>query len=121
MSNIILKSNIVNKISRELKSLIEGLTKEDGINTINIIFITAQLMEHLSTYKEFKGREKKQIVIKILVNFIEDSDMEDINKMILNEVVKNLVPNAIDTIIDVSKGRYKFEIKDVKKIFPCCN
>lgn len=112
-NNMMLSSEIVS----DLHSIVEKLTQEDGITTTNILFISADLMEHLATYKDLSGRQKKQLIINILEKFIRDSDMENVYKDILCEVVENLVPGAIDIIIDVSKGRY---FKKITKKLSCC-
>jgi hypothetical protein len=120
-NNDLFLRGIPEDIISKIFTTIETLTELDNLSTVNIIYITTKLMELLQVYKSLNGRQKKRLIILALSEVAEDSDLSDgVEKKILIEIIKNLVPDTIDLIIDVSKGKYSF--KNLKKYkFLCCS
>lgn len=107
-----------NDIIINLESLIKNFTKDDGLNASNIMMLVSTLMETIGKYKNLSGPDKKRIVILVLKHAIDVSN-EDVNtKEILNLAMENIVPHAIDIMVDIANGKYEF--KSLKKISIFC-
>lgn len=97
---------------------IKKLTDGKQMDTGDMLYLTTKLMTFVKEYTDLSGAEKKELVKDAISTYIDGLDLEKENKFLLNMVFKNVIPNAIDLLVDVSKGKYKF--KHVKRIFPCC-
>jgi hypothetical protein len=113
-------SRVPQEIVCELQQVLNADISHDGLSTGNLLFLVANLMQTVGKYKKISGSDKKQIVV-ILINDaietqIEDKNLEDFLQM----MVTNIVPGAIDLLIDVSKKKYNFKI--ISKMFSkCCS
>lgn len=71
--------------------------------------ILIEMIEKMSEHEDLKGREKKDIVLKKMIEWFEvDEDLADI------------LSGVIDIIIDVSKHKDKIKRASKKFIKICC-
>ena len=114
------KSPSPQEIADELQKVLDDVIFENGLSVGNILSLVANLMHTAGKYRTLSGKDKKQMVV-ILINEaiedqIEDENLEDFLQM----MVTHIVPDAIDLLVDVSKKKYKF--KSISKIFTkCCS
>lgn len=97
---------------------IKNLTGEKALDDVDVLHLTIKLMEFVKEYPGLTGKEKKKLVETSIFAYIEQLDVEENNKFLLSLVFKNIIPNAIDLLVDVANGKHKF--KHVKKLFSCC-
>jgi hypothetical protein len=106
----LLKNNIPKEIATDLETMLKKLIANYGLSNENIMFIVTNMMSNIGKYKTLTGLEKKEVVI-ILVNkaIDESNELDDQVKTVLKMTMQTVVPTAIDIMIDISKGRYKFK------------
>jgi len=96
----------------------------DTITSTNIIIITSLLIQIVEKYKTLTGNQKKMIVVNTIKKLVNDSKINDDEKKILNLIIENTLPTAIDGFIDAINGNVKFDkVKEksiLKKLF-CCS
>tara|TARA_Y100000389_G_C17383904_1_gene475898 strand:- start:312 stop:734 length:423 start_codon:yes stop_codon:yes gene_type:complete len=111
----------VRDVSKEkLEEIISTITSSvnNGVNMNNMVNIIVLLMEQVKLFKHLRGLEKKQLVIDLLCHIIDVTDAGAFDA--LDTVLKAMVPNIIDTFVDVEKGKLIFTTKKVKGCFACC-
>lgn len=117
------RTSVPKDIVDKLKATLNTMIQSNGLTSENLLYIITNLMHMTGQYKTLSGTEKKEIVVLLINQVIDETDMEKVNKDILKLMMITVVPGAIDTIIDVSKGGYKF--KDNTKLLSiltgCCN
>ena len=93
------------KISAEkMDNLIGNIkTKVGTVVPENITTATALIMAEVRLFTELNNSEKKELVCHLLYKLIENEPQETWNK--IDETIRKIVPNAIDTLVDVSKGK----------------
>lgn len=116
-----LKNNIfiyinMNKNNIELKLVNNNI----DLNVINSIQLITFIMEEIELLKHLKGNEKKDLVINILKEFIDNNDNifikannQNIIIAITNLLNTNIALDIIDTIVACADGAIKInnEIK----------
>jgi len=109
MDQIILVHDVKGKNSKQLLKKMEVLTakyKRSGLNKENIHGLLATLMMEVSTMKNLKGHEKKEIVMDLMYHVIEQIDEGDEDTE-FETMLKSLVPHMIDgfaMLVKVNKG-----------------
>jgi len=93
---------------------------------INIPIMTGMVMSLVDNYNYLNGNEKKTVVIKVIQKLITKKiptlvELDESHQRKLN-LVSQIIPNVIDVLIDVAKGRYEInEVLDgVCGLFSCC-
>ena len=117
------RTSVPKEIVDKLKATLNTMVQSNGLTSENLLYIITNLMHMTGQYKTLSGAEKKEIVVLLINQVIDETDMEKVNKDILKLMMITVVPGAVDTIIEVSKGGYKF--KDNPKLSSlltgCCN
>ena len=98
-----------------LKAFPSGLT----IKSLTQSVITC--MGIVGQFKNMKGADKKQLVIDMLI-FILDKTDSGIFELI-EPFIKEAIPDLIDELIDVEKGKIRFnpKLKNKLNCFGCMN
>ena len=94
----------------------------NGFQLENIMDVTMEVMRDVSTLYYLHGKEKKQLVIDILIHVVNNTDAGALES--LDPIIIKMVPKVIDTIIKVESGKMKINKKPWIKClscFPCCN
>lgn len=117
--------NLTKHIYTEAKETFDDL-KNGEIDTSNIINIATGLMSIVEKYPNLKGKDKKQIVITVLQELVDDIVKDDTLAMTLNIIIENTMSVVIDRIIDASKGKLKLgtflhKLYKWKSMLKCCN
>jgi hypothetical protein len=99
------KTFISQEVFTELLYKLDNIVDEKKITSKNIIFIVTNLMTVMHKYK-ISGEQKKQSVLFFLFLVINKSDSFPDDKKKLIFIVENIVPGAIDVLVDVYKKKY---------------
>jgi hypothetical protein len=93
---------------------------------INIPIMAGMVMTLVDNYSYLNGNEKKTVVIKVIQKLITKKipnlvELDESHQHKLN-LVSQIIPNVIDVLIDVAKGRYEINeiLSDVCGLFSCC-
>ena len=93
---------------------------------INIPIMAGMVMSLVDNYSYLNGNEKKTIVVKVIQKLITHKipslvELDESHKRKLN-LVSQIIPNVIDVLIDVAKGRYEINeiLGNVCGLFNCC-
>ena len=122
-----MSENIENKVSFiveiESKALVKSLTESlDQFSINNLMDILPKLISHVHNYKQLSGPEKKKLVVNMINHIIDVTDGPG-NDTVWDPIIKQLVPNIIDTLIKVeNKEIILRKKKKYSKLFSCiCN
>ena len=109
-------------IAQEISNALNTLIASNGLDPSNIIYIVTNLMSITGRYDALTNREKKEIVIILVNKAIDDSEIDDQVKVTLKLMMETIIPNAIDILVDVANGRYKFKyLPTIITFFKKCN
>jgi hypothetical protein len=90
------------------------------ISPMTALIVTAKLMEVVGKYKTMSGRQKKDLIIKIIMHQVEQSNMSTEDKIVMNLMIQFSIPHAIDLAINIGKGRHDFSLGDAGKTVCFC-
>ena len=102
-------SVLVNTVLDELKGIIVG----KKITESSMIIVCVAAMKIVDQVPKLTGPDKKQIVLLVLKKLVSQGD----NQAVLLNVINNVMPVAIDTLISVDKKKIRLH---VRKVFNCC-
>ena len=89
-----------------------------GFQLDNIMDATMEVMRDVSSLYYLHGKEKKQLVVDILIHVVNNTDAGALES--LDPIIIKMIPKVIDTIIKVESGKMKINKKPWTKCFPCC-
>lgn len=98
----------------------KGWANGEKLNTESIIILVPELIsatEKIIT-ENHKGYYKKQVVLKTLKLIVQDTNLPEDQKNILNTIIDTTIPMTIDTLISIAKG--DLDIGKLKKTFCGC-
>ena len=108
-------------IFKKCKDTLEKRLADIGVTPAVIMLIVRYAME-IVELTELKGNNQKQMVLRLVRSIVTESDLDDAKKNICIKMLdEGVVENAIDLIIDATKGRIfvnRDEIIDVAQ--SCC-
>ena len=94
-------------------------SKNIEINGQTIMIVVKYSMEIIEL-TELKGTEQKEMAIKLVKKLVEDINLDENVKKIINGIVESgALSVTIDLIIDASKGNLNINLKKKLKTF-CC-
>ena len=98
------------------KAIVEAYSNLDNFSIDSLMSILPKLIQNVENYKNLKGEEKKNLVIKMLKHIIDITDGPG-DDDIWDPILKRLVPSLIDTLIEVNDGKLKLRKK--KTLLKC--
>lgn len=110
---------VPNSIVNDLTGILNNLIKDDGLNDGNIMRVVTNLMSAVSIYTKLTGSQKKELILNLLDECVRSNVNDEDLRKTLQTMIQNLVPSAIDIIIDISKKVYTFDGKEYSKCFAC--
>ena len=119
MSNV--DQYLIDQLSGQLQDAIEGRE----ITPASIMGIATIAMAMVERQKNMSGDDKKALVIILLHNIVDATEMDDGDKAAVSLIIETTIPSAIDLLIDASKGgldidRIKSRWESIKSMFSCC-
>ena len=82
---------------------------EGKLSTGNIMDLLTKLILVIEKYKELTGKDKKEIVISVIVKMIENNDFIQEEKDALVLFIHLTMPYIIDTMISAINGNIHFD------------
>lgn len=122
-----MSTTIQTKVKKVNPLELEQLSKKikeafpDGVSFSNITDVVIDGMSMVGQIQNMAGESKKQLVIDMIIYLINNTDSGPFE--VFEPLVLNVVPNIIDSLIDVEKGKLRFNNKIKKgiiKMFTCC-
>jgi hypothetical protein len=101
-----IKTFMAQGVFTELLYKLDIIVDEKKITSENIIFVVTNLMTVMHKYKNISGEQKKQSILFFILIIINKSDLIPDDKKNLIFIVENIVPGAIDVLVDVYKKKY---------------
>ena len=103
-------------------NIVKNFIKDDSINVNNLLDLAVTGMEAVEDITTLSGSEKKELVIMVIQKLIKESDILDDDKKSLLGTITDIIPKAIDIIIQISKGKTNLNkgIDAIKKVKFCC-
>lgn len=111
--------SIPEDIARDLINIAYVIISDRDLNSSSIMFIVYKLMKGIEKYPTLSGQEKKETVIICIRLVVEKSDIDSSMKTILFDMVKTVIPETIDIIIDGANSK-EFKKKAKKCFYKCC-
>ena len=104
----------------ESKAIVESLGDLEDFSISNLTKVLPKLMKHVENYKNLRGSQKRELVIKMIKHIIDITDGPG-NDEFWDPILKDLVPGLIDTLVEVNDGKLKIRTKKLNflKVF-CC-
>ena len=120
--NVSTSKSVTFLLDIESKAIVESLGDLEDFSVSKLMSIVPKLMKHVENYKNLKGAQKRELVIKMLKHIIDVTDGPG-NDAVWDPILKDLVPGLIDTLIEVNDGKLKLRKKPFKflRLFCCVN
>ena len=117
---MIKKKQVAFLIDIESKAIVESLGDLEDFSVSNLMSVLPKLIKHVENYKNLRGSQKRELVIKMVKHIIDITDGPG-NDEVWDPILKQLVPGLIDTLIQVNDGKLKLRKKPLSflKVF-CC-
>lgn len=100
----------------KLINKIEANSKNVQVNPANIVPITIQTMSLINKYADANtpGEDKKKICHTVIEKLMSNAEVND--KELVVSFLANTLNTLIDSVIDITKGRYKFNYTCLSKV-----
>jgi hypothetical protein len=91
-----------NKLNLKFNDIIGN----NDLSSDKLIFVITNLMSVMSNYNDISGNQKKDMIIYFINNIIDKSKLDSVEKSSLKFLMDNVVPGAIDVLVDVATKKY---------------
>jgi len=108
--------------AEKLLEMVKAQFEDQELNMGNIFIFLRLAMEHADKFKELEGRNKKELVIRIMHEALEDFVLEGDDKEALRIFVDKMVDLVIDNFCDINLGNLHInedQKKVLRRLFPC--
>lgn len=115
----------VNLLVDEVYDTIKGMVRHQEITLVNIVTIGTTCMQVVEQYPQLTGYQKKQLVLRVLHNLIdEDPNLDPKTRATLKLAIDTTVSMAINFIVKAANGEIELLNKIVaaveRKCGACC-
>ena len=108
----------MSEFDEKTQLLVDAIVLEYKDFAVNdIVKILPKIILHLDLYNKLNGLDQRQHIINIF-KFIVDKTDGPGNDEIFDPIIKQLIPDMIDLLIDVDKGKIK--LKKSSCLFKLC-
>lgn len=90
---------------------LEDIIGDGQLTTLNVLSTCVNLMQLVERKKNISGKQKKELVLKVLRRYIFDHGGE--------ESILSILPDFIDTAVSLDKGEVTIKV-DMEKVSGCC-
>lgn len=115
------------KYSEDLYAKVKANFPDDTLNALNVLLFVRMAMEQAEKFKELEGRQKKEVVIRVMHVAFDDYAMDEQTSAQLKVLVDFFIDQIIDNFVDINLGNLGLNKKQQKKfndffrkITPCC-
>ncbi len=109
-------SVIVNEVYQLAKPMIQTKT----FNLANLVGIGLLVMQLVDQYPQLTGAQKKQIVLLVVRNLLNETSLDALTKELLNRAIDTTLTAAIDVIIKAKNGEIEIVNQIIEKFNTCC-
>ena len=117
----------INPLSSQSADIVSAIVAQLATNATqgtiskeNIIEYMYMAMTLIEKYNDLTGQSKQDIVVSVLDQLVNNTNLQPLDKFMLNDMIKNTVPSTIALICATSKGISKINIAIEKKLNTCC-
>ena len=89
---------------------------DEEINAINVFGLIRLAMEEAERFQELAGRQKKELVIRVIHEAIEDYVLDDIENQNIRILVDHFMDVIIDNFVDIDLNHLKINEENKKKL-----
>ena len=119
-----MQTNIdMEKYAENLYKAVKAKFPGNKVNSSNVFDLVRLSMEEVEKFRSLQGRQKKELVVRIIHEALKDYVIDDMESESLNFLVDNFIDLIIDQFCDINLGHLKInddQKKTLRKIFPCC-
>ena len=105
------------------KALIESITPVmDDFKIENLLEVLPQIIQHVQTFKNLTGLQKKNMIVAMLRHLVDITDGPGDDEL-WDPIIKRLLPGMVDMLVKVDQGKLKLNTnpcRSVLGIFSCC-
>ena len=105
------------------KALIESIAPVmDDFKIENLLEVLPQIIQHVQTFKNLTGLQKKNMIVSMLRHLLDITDGPGDDEL-WDPIVKRLLPGMVDMLVKVDQGKLKLNTspcRSVLGIFSCC-
>lgn len=110
-----------NVLVDEVYNIVKRMTRNKQISLINIVTFGTMVMQVVEEYPQLAGYQKKQLVLRVLHNLIdEDTAMDATERATLKLAIDTTVSLSIDFLVKVANGEIVLINKIVEAIERKC-
>jgi hypothetical protein len=99
----------------QLRLKVVDVIGNNNLSSDKLIFLITNLMAVMRNNKDIGGKQKKEMIIYFINGMIDKSNLDLMEKTNLRFLMSNVVPGAIDVLIDVATKKYI--LKNAKSCF----
>ena len=103
------------QVVKEGKKLIEAFP--NGIQLENIMDAVIIIMGTTKTLNNLNSKQKKDLICDILIYVVDNTDSGALES--LDPIIKKMIPNVIDTLVQVEDGKLKINSSGCLSKLPC--
>lgn len=101
---------------------LELIISEESVTSSNIVKLLLYTMKSVEQYKYLTGKDKKNIVIRVLYSVVNKNIDKEVEKQELKLLIDLTIPTLIDSIISIDKREFIIKSKSFfKKLLKCCS
>ena len=105
---------------QKCKNQVKKRLGEEGISPATLMIIVRYAMEVVELTK-LKGRDQKDMAIKLVRAIVADSNLDETKKNIcIHMLDEGVVERTIDLIIDATKGRIAVNSEEIMEVASSC-
>jgi hypothetical protein len=105
------------------KALIESIAPVmDDFKIENLMEVLPQIIQHVQTFKNLTGTQKKNMIVSMLRHLVDITDGPGDDEL-WDPIIKRLLPGMVDMLVKVDQGKLKLNTnpcRSVLGIFSCC-
>ncbi len=105
------------------KALIESIAPVmDDFKIENLLEVLPQIIQHVQTFKNLTGIQKKNMIVAMLRHLVDITDGPGDDEL-WDPIIKRLLPGMVDMLVKVDQGKLKLNTnpcRSVLGIFSCC-
>tara|TARA_B110000008_G_scaffold181664_1_gene180767 strand:+ start:1755 stop:2171 length:417 start_codon:yes stop_codon:yes gene_type:complete len=102
-------------VIKEGKKLIEAFPS--GVQLENIMDAVVIIMGTTKNINNLTSEQKKDLICDILIYVVDNTDSGALES--LDPIIKKMIPNVIDTIINIEDGKLKINSSGCLSKLPC--
>lgn len=109
----------VNALVQDVYSTLETMLRVKQVSLASIISIVSLVMQIIQQYPQLPGIQKKLVALAVLHRVVDNANLSDNDKAIINLAIDTTASQAIDFIIRAANGQVEFVNNAVEQVTGC--